>query len=139
MYAGGHTGLATLRRDGFASMETDGEGELVTRPLKFSGKCLFVNLDAAGGELLVEVADRRGIVIEPFSLANCRPVRADSTRERVAWNGGDLAALAGREVRFRFRLRHGKLYAFWVSPSDRGASRGFVAAGGPGFSGPVDE
>ena len=139
MYAGGHTGLATLRRDGFASMETDGEGELVTRPLKFSGKCLFVNIDAAPGELRVEVADRRGIVIEPFSLANCRPLRADSTRERVEWNGGDLAALAGREVRFRFHLARGRLYAFWVSPSDRGVSRGFVAAGGPGYSGPVDE
>ena len=139
MYAGGHTGLATLRRDGFASMETAGEGELVTRPLKFSGKCLFVNLDAASGELRVEVTDRRGITIEPFSLTNCQAVRGDSTREIVAWNGGDLAALAGREVRFRFRLRHGKLYAFWVSPSDRGVSRGFVAAGGPGFSGSVDE
>ena len=46
MYAGGHTGLATLRRDGFASMEADGEGELETRPLKFSGQYLFVNIDA---------------------------------------------------------------------------------------------
>ena len=127
-----------MRRDGFASMETDGEGVLVTRPLKFSGRCLFVNVDAAQGELRVEVLDRRGDVIEPFSLANCRGVGDDSTCKGVAWNGGDLAALAGREVRFRFHLRQGKLYAFWVSPSDRGVSRGFVAAGGPGFSGPVD-
>ena len=140
MYAGGHTGLATLRRDGFASMETDGgEGVLATRPVKFSGTRLFVNVDTAQGELRVEVVDRRGVVIEPFSLANCRTVRADSTREGVTWNRGDLGTLAGREVQFRFHLRRGKLYAFWVSPSEAGVSRGFVAAGGPGFSGPVDK
>ena len=140
MYAGGHTGLATLRRDGFASMETHGgEGVLATRPLRFSGTHLFVNVDTSQGELRVEVVDRSGVVIEPFSLPNCRAVRADSTREPVTWDAGDLATLAGHEVVFRFHLRHGKLYAFWVSPSDAGVSRGFVAAGGPGFSGSLDE
>ena len=140
MYAGGHTGLATLRRDGFASMETEGEeGILATRPVAFSGAHLFVNVDAAEGELRVEVVDRRGVVIEPFSLANCSPVRVDGTRERVTWRSGHLATLAEREVQFRFRLRCAKLYSFWVSPTAAGASRGFVAAGGPGFSGPVDD
>ena len=53
---------------------------------------------------------------------------------RVLRNPG----LAGRPVRFRFHLRHGKLYSFWVSPDESGASRGYVAAGGPGFPGAVD-
>ena len=105
----------------------------------FSGKHLFVNVDTADGELRVEIVDRRGEVIEPFSWANCRAVRADRTREPVTWNGGDLATLARREVQCRFHLHRGKLYAFWVSPSPAGVSRGYVAAGGPGFSGPVDQ
>ena len=97
-------------------METQGgEGVLATRPLRFSGTHLFVNVDTSQGELRVEVVDRSGVVIEPFSLPNCRAVRADSTREPVTWDAGDLATLAGREVLFRFHLRHGKLYAFWVS------------------------
>ncbi|HSI65576.1 MAG TPA: hypothetical protein VLE43_20785 [Candidatus Saccharimonadia bacterium] len=40
------TGLAVLRRDGFASMDAPAngdEGELTTRPLKFQGKHLFAN------------------------------------------------------------------------------------------------
>jgi hypothetical protein len=41
-------------------------------------------------------------------------------------------------VRFRFHLRQGSLYAFWVSPERNGASHGYVAGGGPGFSGPTD-
>ncbi len=50
----------------------------------------------------------------------------------------DLGFLAGRDVRFRFELTKGQLYAFWVSPSESGASQGYVAAGGPGFVGPTD-
>jgi len=50
----------------------------------------------------------------------------------------DLSALAGRPVRFRFSLQRGALYAFWVSPSVSGVSRGFLGAGGPGFTG-VDD
>ncbi|MBQ6533579.1 MAG: hypothetical protein IJI37_00260, partial [Opitutales bacterium] len=43
-YSGGATGVAFLRRDGFASMNGGaGAGELATRPVKFSGKYFFVN------------------------------------------------------------------------------------------------
>ena len=57
----------------------------------------------------------------------------------IRWReGNDLAGLAGKPVRFRFRLKNGSLYSFWVSPDESGASRGYVAAGGPGYPGPVD-
>ena len=49
-----------------------------------------------------------------------------------------LALLAGRPVRFRFHLANAKLYSFWVSPDLSGASHGYVAAGGPGFTGAMD-
>jgi hypothetical protein len=134
------TGLAVLRRDGFASMDAgDGEGALTTRRVRFGGKRLFVNADLDGGELRVEVLDEHGRVISPFTRANCIPARADATRQAIAWKGaGDLSQLAGRPVKFRFRLKHGSLYSFWVSADESGASRGYVAAGGPGFSGPTD-
>jgi len=49
-----------------------------------------------------------------------------------------LAAVSGKPVRFRFHLTRGSLYAFWVSPDQSGASHGYVAGGGPGFTGPTD-
>ena len=49
-----------------------------------------------------------------------------------------LGRLAGRTVRFRFHLRAGELYSFWVSGDESGASNGYVAAGGPGFTGNRD-
>ena len=134
------TGLAVLRRDGFASMDApDQEGTLTTRPLRFTGRCLFVNLAASTGVLRVEVLDEQGRVLPAFSREECIPVGAvDSTLLPVAWRNGDLAALAGRPVRFRFRLRKGSFYSFWVSRDESGASAGYVAAGGPGFTGPTD-
>jgi hypothetical protein len=134
------TGLATLRRDGFVSMEAPDEvGTLTTRPVRFRGKYLFVNAACAGGELRAEVLDENGKVIAPFSKGNCVPVAEDSTLAAVRWKGAaDLAAIAGKGVKVRFSLRKGQLYAFWVSPEKSGASHGYVAAGGPGFTEPTD-
>ena len=134
------TGLAIMRRDGFASMDAcDKTGTLTTRKVCFKGKHLFANVDAAGGELRVEVLGADGKAIAPFTRANCAPIYYDSTLQPVKWKGADdLSSLAGKPVKFRFHLRRGKLYAFWVSPDPSGASHGYVAAGGPGFAGPMD-
>lgn len=134
------TGLAFLRRDGFASMNAGEEvGTLTTRPVTFRGKHLFVNVDCPDGELTVEILDEDGQPIEPFSRKNCHLVSSDKTLALVNWQqDNDLSALVGKPVRFRFHLKNGSLYAFWVSPDESGASHGYVGAGGPGFTGPRD-
>ncbi len=137
----GHvTSLAILRRDGFTSMDagTDG-GELTTRPVRFSGKHLFVNTAATGGELRAELLGEDGKPIAPFTRENCTPITVDRTRTAIEWKEGkDLSALAGKVVRFRFHLKNAQLYAFWVSATPGGASNGYIAAGGPGLSGLTD-
>jgi len=140
MYAGGSTGLSVLRRDGFASMDGGAAGgALTTRPVTFGGRYLFVNLNAPDGELRVEVLTGEGMPFEPFTAAGCHPISVDRTLQQVTWEGGEeLSSLAGKPVRFRFHLTSGRLYSFWVSPDRSGASHGYVAAGGPGFTGPVD-
>jgi len=140
MYAGGNTGLATLRRDGFASMEAEAkDGFLTTRPVVFGGKFLYVNIDNPKGMLKVEILDLQGQVIEPFSAEHCQPVQTNRVKTRINWQGvEDLSSLIDRPVQFRFSLRSGRLYSFWVSPSVSGTSRGFLGAGGPGLSGVID-
>ena len=138
--AGASTGLALLRRDGFASMDAGGEaGLLTTRLVQFSGRHLFVNADARSGDLRVEILDSNGAVIKPFAFEKAVPLQGDQTLLKVRWEGAsDLSSLANQPVRFRFHLRQGRLYAFWVSADPAGSSRGYVAAGGPGFTGPLD-
>ena len=147
------TGMATLRRDGFASIDWRPEdatvrrvtspapsaGTLTTRPVRFRGRHLFVNAELGSGQLRVEVLDREGRVLAPFTLAACAPVTGDGTRLPVRWASGSLDDLAGEVVRFRFSMSHGRLFAFWVSPWPTGESRGYPAAGGPEFSGPIDQ
>jgi hypothetical protein len=146
------TGVAMLRRDGFASMDWMGgqggiirgrvaagsAGTLTTRPVRFSGQHLFVNGDFEGGELRVEVLDQRGGVIAPFTAAACVPASGNGTRLGIRWNEANLRELAGRPVRFRFTMTKGRLFAFWVSAAPTGESGGYAAAGGPGFAGPID-
>lgn len=131
------TGLAILRRDGFTSMS--GTGDLVTVPVTFTGKYLFVNMAAASGKLKVEVLDKDSKVIAGFGSAECKPLSVDSTIAQIEWEGKkDLSELVGKQVRFRFILESGDLYSFWVSPSVNGESNGYVAGGGPGFTSNVD-
>jgi len=135
-----NTGLAVLRRDGFASMDGGATpGVLTTRPICFRGKRLFVNVAAQRGELAVEILDRQGQAIAAFTRADCVPLAIDKTLAEVRFRGvEDLSPLANRPVRMRFHLRNGSLFSFWVSPGPSGASQGYVAAGGPGFPGPLD-
>lgn len=137
----GYTGLVTLRRDGFASMDAGAlERTLTTRPVVFKGGHLFVNSDADNGELWVEVLDNRNNVIENFSREKCISLKTDGTIQNVRWKDkNDLFSLSGQIVKFRFYLKNGSLYSFWISPDKSGASYGYVAAGGPGFSGSVDK
>ena len=126
IYHGASVGIATLRRDGFASMDAGAQGgTLTTRPLLFSGARLFVN---AIGSLRAEIIDESGAAVQIGAF------NGDSTRHDL----GDVSAHAGKPVRLRFHLAKGSLYAFWVSPSASGASRGYLAAGGIGQPGIID-
>src|SRR5262249_53686812 len=102
---------------------------------RFSGRWLFVNADVARGSVEIELLDRAGRVIEPFSRSRMRPLGgANGTRLRVAWEGRDtLEELIGEPVRFRFFVNRGRLYSFWVRRSRGGPGGGYAAAGGPGF------
>jgi hypothetical protein len=133
---GGSTGLAILRRDGFASMDAGEQaGTLTTRPIRFSGKHLFVNAAIADtGSLTVEVLDDRGQPRPGFSKSDCVAIAGNKAKQSVKWKQASLADLAGQTVHLRFHLTRGQLYSFWVSKNADGTSGGYAAAGGPGLA-----
>ncbi len=141
VYTGITINLATLRRDGFASVRAGEEEKvLVTRPVTFNGRYLFINAAIRkGGALRAELLDRRARAIAPFALNQSVPFNGDRTCVRLEWkHGNDLSALVGRPVRIRFTLTDGDLFAFWVSGSASGESGGYVGGGGPKFPGDRD-
>ena len=126
-------GLAKLRRDGFVGLQSAAEGVVTTRRVTFSGRHLFVNVSAPAGSVSVEALDDAGRPVVKF-----RPEGGDSTRLELRPVDGSLADWVGRPVRFRFHLRNATLYSFWISPSPRGESTGYLAGGGPGHAGVRD-
>lgn len=132
---GGSTGLAILRRDGFASMNAGEQGgTLTTRPIRISGKHLFVNAAIAdGGSLKAEVLDERGQPKPGFSSNDCIGVTGDRTKLAVKWKQASIGDVSGQPIRLRFQLTRGQLFSFWVSKDSDGRSGGYAAAGGPGL------
>lgn len=123
------TGLATLRRDGFASMS--GSGEVVTEILKYSGNYLFINA-AVRGSMTVELLDENGDVIPGFSAGECNVVKTDGCKIMVSWKEhSDLIPLNGRNLKIKFQLEDADLYSFWISQTEEGKSSGYTAGGGP--------
>lgn len=126
------TGLAMLRRDGFASMK--GTGELRTPLLKFDGSHFFVNASVTG-EMKVELLDSNDQVITGFSKADCKPFKGNSVKQKIEWTGNaSLASLKEKQIKLKFYIENGEIFAFWISPSVNGESGGYTAGGGPGLN-----
>jgi len=124
------------------SMDADAAPDFrTTRPVISSGSRRFVNAAAARtGELTVQAAGPDRKALSRFTSSGCRPVRADGNWRCVPWNGaGDLFRPGRRPVSFRFQFGNARWFSFWLTSDTAGESHGYVAAGGPGFSGPADD
>jgi hypothetical protein len=132
-YVGGHGGSGTAyhspfskekpaplyryvqRLDGFAAAEAayDG-GEMTSKPLRFAGSRLKLNLDTgAVGYAQVGFLDAQGRPIPGYSVDDCVYLNGDFLDTPVEWlgKGTDVSALEGRVVKLVFRMRGAKLYA----------------------------
>lgn len=103
-----------LRTDGFASVHVGADvGELVTRPLRFTGKELVINYStSAGGSVRVEVQDESGKPIPGFTLADSRNLVGDAIEQPVSWKkSSDVSSLASQTVRLRFVMQEADLFS----------------------------
>ncbi len=115
-YGPGRLRRFVYRLDGFVSITAGPDGgELITKPLIFTGKNLQVNYKVReGGSLRVEIMDENGKVLKDFRLDDCEPLTGDSTKAVVQWKGNsDLTGAPSDEcVRFRFVLKNADLFSF---------------------------
>ena len=114
MPGNGAIGIATLRLDGWVSIDAGAqEGTLTTKPLVLEGKTLIVNVQASQGAMAVEILDRAGRPLSGFGRSDCNIFSGDAVRHRISWQGrSNLQEFAGKTVRLRFYLRNAKLYSF---------------------------
>ena len=105
----------SYRTDGFVSATASNmAGEVLTKPIKFSGNRLVVNYSANSGDSLrVEIQDAAGKPIPRYSLDDCRALDGDEIEQVVSWKEArDVGPLADKPVRLRFVLKDADLYSF---------------------------
>jgi hypothetical protein len=107
-------GLATLRRDGFASLAASYDGgAIVTTPAVLTGDALCLNVKADYGDVRAALLGPDGTPLAGYAEDDCLPVRADGTDVPVAWRERrTLSATAGQPVSLRFTLRNARLYSY---------------------------
>ena len=118
-YWRGGIGLATLRRDGWVSLDAGvSGGYLVTKPLQVplagtdgTAPRLMLNTNAFSGEVRITVLDEQGKPIGGFEKSNT--LHGDFLRTEVTWPEKTLAELVGKNVRLRIDGKLAKLYSYW--------------------------
>ena len=117
-------GLATLRPDGFCSLDSTVRPALfVTRPFTSPGSELIVNARCGPkGYLEVELADAADRVVPGYEREACRPFHGDATRHAVRWTGraGLPRDVLARGAKLRFFSRDCSLYSFAVEDAAAG-------------------
>jgi len=101
-------GVATLRRDGFVSLDAgDQPGEVVTRSFTWPARgSLHINADA-------RVLDASQRPLPGFERSDI--VTGDHLDRAVTWPAAQRDSLAGRTVRLQFLLRRAKCYSYWLT------------------------
>ena len=110
------TAYATWDKERLAGLDAPGEGHFTTFPLDTAGRKLRLNLKTIrSGELLVEVADKKGDPLPGRSFADADPVAGDLKDHIVTWKGrSDLGHKDGDFFILRFRMRSARLFAFEI-------------------------
>jgi len=115
-------GMASWRRDGFVSLHADlngGGGELVTKPFIPDGEELFLNVDAADGQVTVEVCSSHSMTPDaqlPSKNRVSHPLRINATAAPVRWMDGNISNITrpGFPISLRIRMANADLYSFWT-------------------------
>jgi hypothetical protein len=125
----GALNLATLRLDGFVSLDAEEVGRVLTKPFMFQGEDLYVNVDAKWGDIRVEIVEAEADItdgpvgpsdgpdiLKPlpgYGRNESVPVSGDHVRVKLQWEGSPNPNFT-QPVRARFILRQARLYSFWL-------------------------
>lgn len=110
-----HLRRYSMRLDGFAAATAKySGGELVTKPITFTGNELSLNFaTSAAGGIRVELQEANGKPIPGFSLEDAQETIGNEIDRVVRWkNGPDVSEHSGKPVRLRFVMKDAKLYSY---------------------------
>ncbi|MCM4173508.1 hypothetical protein DHD32_18690 [Arenibacter sp. TNZ] len=111
-----HSGIgrATLRLNGFVSLDAGHAATVTTKPIQRADGPLFVNADASNGFLRVALIDAEGNTIPGYSLEDCYPIDKDGTVQTVRWKKHSELPIRENGLSIKFEMENTELYGFFA-------------------------
>lgn len=112
-----HLGLATIRVDGWVSLDAlVRSGYIETKPVFSTGSSLIINAKCHdGGHVAVEVMDNWNNPWPGFTRDACDVFTGDDINHVVSWNGRtDVNSIPG-VTKLRFHLKRAEFYSFRIA------------------------
>lgn len=102
-----------IRKDGFCGIEGMGIGaKVITKTLQLMGPEIFVNTNAACGEVRYGLMKKSGEFYPGFSFDDCVPFALDdSIQHLLTWKQANPTELVGSQVRIALELNGATLHA----------------------------
>ena len=114
-----HICLATLRKDGFVSVEAPNRGTLLTRPIACPGGQLHINArTASAGSVRVSLyrgdGEMDGQPLENWDDTPSADFTGDKLDHVVGWtNTAGFNTMKGQTIRLLFELEQAEMFSFW--------------------------
>lgn len=110
-------GLATLRKDGFASLDAGPqEGTVTTKPFTSESGTLTVNYQADTGSLRAEILRDDGSVVPGYSRKDCSVLTGDEIEGKVNWGTVDQLPKTDEPIQIRIILRNAAVFSYRITP-----------------------
>jgi hypothetical protein len=119
-------GMASVPRDRFAGIvpvpksdqitllkkPLENVGQVTFKPLDLAGtREITINADASKGSVAIELLNEDGYRVRGFTKDDAVPLKGDSLRHKVAWNGRELSKLPPGRYTLRVHLDNATLHA----------------------------
>lgn len=105
-----------LRTDGFMSLSTSGQAQIVTKPVIVEGDAIVLNSQTRGkGGIWVDLLDENNKPIPGFTKHEANGLGGDSIHNEVTWkNGRTLKELQGKVVKIHITFSSTDIYSLQI-------------------------
>jgi len=107
-------GLATIRQNGFVSLDVKNFGNITTNIIKNAGGPLLVNVNAKEGSLRAELLDAQGNPIPGYTINDCISVKSNEISHWIQWSDHEKLPSKSEPIQIRFELNNASLYGFYA-------------------------
>jgi hypothetical protein len=108
-------GLVTMKKDRFASLSCDDEGNFVVQHGPPGGHHLYLNARTGRGQVRVQVERPDGTPVPGLMFADCLPFEGDNVSAELSWRAASVVDLdPDQPIALRFGLRDADIFAYRI-------------------------